>query len=142
MKEVTFMLPDGSYVPLHSHVTEVGLITKHFIDCGGTVRYEKSASFQLWHADDIDHRLTPEKFLKILGLSAKVLGDEDLEIEAEYQSDTIGRYGLHFNGKSFVLTTKHTACLAQDTCGVPQQKQKVALADLNSNCCSPGSGCC
>jgi hypothetical protein len=28
------------YVPEHFHVTEVGLITKNFIDCGGKVRNE------------------------------------------------------------------------------------------------------
>jgi hypothetical protein len=31
---VNFQLPDGSFVPEHFHVTEVGLITRHFIDCG------------------------------------------------------------------------------------------------------------
>jgi hypothetical protein len=35
--ELTFTLPNGTKVPSHFHVTEVGVITKHFIDCGGTV---------------------------------------------------------------------------------------------------------
>ena len=48
-------------VPSHFHVTEVGKITKHFIDCGGTVRNEEVVNFQLWQADDYDHRLHPEK---------------------------------------------------------------------------------
>jgi len=37
---VNFILADGTAVPEHFHVTEVGLITKNFIDCGGTVRQE------------------------------------------------------------------------------------------------------
>jgi hypothetical protein len=60
MSAVTFVLPNGSIVPQHFHVTEVGQITKHFIDCGGTVRDEKTANFQLWEANDFDHRLAPQ----------------------------------------------------------------------------------
>jgi hypothetical protein len=143
VQEVNFKLPQGNYVPTHFHVTEVGLITKHFIDCGGTVRHEKTANFQLWNADDVDHRLTPEKFLKIIFLSDKILGDEDLQIEVEYQTETIGKYDLSFNGKEFILTTKQTACLAMDSCGVPTEKQKISLSELTPTaCCTPGSGCC
>ena len=47
---LVFELPNGTTVPAHFHVTEVGLVTKHFIDCGGTVRNEKVANFQLWEA--------------------------------------------------------------------------------------------
>ena len=70
---------------------------------------------------------------------------EDLEIEVEYQSETIGKYDLEFNGKNFILTSKQTACLAQDKCGVDPQKQKVKLSSLavaNESCCTPGGGCC
>lgn len=134
---VNFRLPDGSHVPSHFHITEVGLVTKHFIDCGGTERKETVASFQLWEADDFDHRLAPQKFLRILELSQKVLGDNDnLEIEVEYQQGTIGKYGLEFNGQDFVLTSKQTACLAQDACGIP------SLRVTNNECSTPGSGCC
>ena len=35
---IAFQLPNGELVPSHFHVTEVGKITKHFIDCGGVVR--------------------------------------------------------------------------------------------------------
>ena len=95
---VNFILENGTKVPDHFHVTEVGVITKHFIDCGGTVRDEKVANFQLWNANDTDHRLRPQKLLNIIALSEKVLGIEDLEVEVEYQADTIGKYGIRFNG--------------------------------------------
>ncbi|HET6227927.1 MAG TPA: DUF6428 family protein [Bacteroidia bacterium] len=140
---VNFKLENGTTVPEHFHVTEVGVITKHFIDCGGTVRNEKVANFQLWNANDTDHRLKPGKLLNIIALSEKVLGMEDLEIEVEYQSDTIGKYGLEFQNGGFVLTTKQTDCLAKDNCGVPAEKQKVSLSDLKKEtqpCCAPG--CC
>lgn len=145
LEDVTFQLPNGSIVPEHFHVTEVGIITKHFIDCGGTVRTEKAANFQLWNANDVDHRLKPAKLKGIIELSEKVLGMEDLEVEVEYQSETIGKYGLEFNGKHFVLTSKQTDCLAKDKCGIPEEKLKMNLADLptaTAACCSPSSGCC
>lgn len=142
---VNFQLENGSQVPEHFHVTEVGVITKHFIDCGGTVRNEKVANFQLWNANDTDHRLKPKKLLDIIALSEKVLGMEDLEIEVEYQAETIGKYELGFNGKDFVLQNKQTNCLAQDKCGIPADKLKVNISQVvasASACCTPGGGCC
>jgi hypothetical protein len=47
LQDVVFELPDGTLVPNHFHVTEVGIVSKHFIDCGGTVRDERVANFQL-----------------------------------------------------------------------------------------------
>lgn len=135
---LNFKLPDGSYVPVHFHVTEVGLITKHFVDCGGVIRTEKVANFQLWEAGDYDHRLAPQKFLHILDLSKKILGDDDLPVEVEYQQSTIGKFGLEFDGKNFLLTAKQTACLAQDACGIPADK----LPKNTMSCCSPKGGCC
>ena len=145
---IGFQLPNGELVPKHFHVTEVGKITKRFIDCGGVVRNEEVANFQLWNADDYNHRLHPEKLLNIIELSENVLKIEDLEIEVEYQtqindSETIGKFGLDFDGLNFLLTTKQTNCLAQDQCGIPEGKQKVKLSDLNKEpCCAPDSNCC
>lgn len=145
IQELNFELPDGTLVPQHFHVTEVGQINKHFIDCGGTVRNEKAVNFQLWEAGDFDHRLAPQKLNDIIALSEKVLGIEDAEIEVEYQSSTIGKYGLDFDGKNLLLTTKQTACLASDKCGSADEKQKLKLSDLQpaaKGCCTPGGGCC
>lgn len=46
VETVTFELENGGFVPEHFHVTEVGIVSKNFIDCGGTVRNEKVANFQ------------------------------------------------------------------------------------------------
>ncbi|MFC2108991.1 DUF6428 family protein [Bacteroidota bacterium] len=145
LKKIAFQLPNGDLVPSHFHVTEVGKVTKNFIDCGGTVRQERVANFQLWNADDYDHRLHPEKLLKIIELSEKVLNMGDFEIEVEYQhTETIGKYGLEFDGTHFLLTSKQTDCLAKDNCGIPEEKPKVKLSELTaqSNTCIPGNGCC
>ena len=137
---VSFKLEDGSFVPEHFHVTEVGVVSKHFIDCGGTVRIEKVSNFQLWNADDLEHRLKPGKLENIIALSEKVLGMEDLEIEVEYQTGTIGKYGLGFNGQHFILVNKQTACLAEENCGFP--KQKLQLSDLQTPGCATDGNCC
>lgn len=140
---VNFELENGTTVPQHFHVTEVGVVSKYFIDCGGTIRNEKVANFQLWNANDYDHRLKPAKLLNIIKLSEEKLGMEDLEIEVEYQAETIGKYDLGFNGKNFVLLAKKTACLAEDSCGIPKEKMKINLSELTmQNSCTPGGGCC
>ncbi|MCW3075598.1 MAG: hypothetical protein JWO32_207 [Bacteroidetes bacterium] len=144
-ESVNFQLPDGTFVPENFHVTEVGVIEKRFIDCGGTVRKEKVANFQLWNANDTAHRLKPQKLINIIALSERILGMEDLEIEVEYQSSTIGKYGLKFENDLFLLTAKQTDCLAKDNCGVPDKKQKITLSEIvneNKSCCVPGDKCC
>lgn len=142
LDNVEFQLENGNMVPEHFHVTEIGEINKKFIDCGGVIRDEKTINFQLWNANDFDHRLKPEKLLQIIKLSEEKLGIEDAEVEVEYQEGTIGKFDLEFNGKQFVLKNKHTACLASDACGVPVQKQKIQLSSLPKSCCTPNSGCC
>jgi len=139
---IAFQLPDGSLVPSHFHVTEVGKVSKSFIDCGGTLRHEEVANFQLWEADDYDHRLHPEKLVHIIELSQEKLQIGDLPIEVEYQGVTIGKYDLAHNGEYFELVTKHTDCLAKDNCGVPEDKMTVDLANMTGNSCTPGGGCC
>ncbi|WP_338731976.1 DUF6428 family protein [Mangrovimonas cancribranchiae] len=143
LQNIAFKLPNGELVPSHFHITEVGQINKKFIDCGGTLRDESVISLQLWNANDYDHRLYPEKLVHILELSEEKLGLKDLDIEVEYQGETIQKFGLDFNGENFLLTTKQTDCLAKDNCGIPVEKPKVKLANLsNEPCCSPDGNCC
>lgn len=144
--DIRFLLPDGEALPAHVHITEVGQVNKHFIDCGGTIRTEQKVSFQLWESVDTWHRLTPHKLVHIIELSEQKVGVGNNEIEVEYQAQTISKYGVEFNGTAFVLTSQQTACLAQDQCGIPVEKTKTNLADLStantSSCCTPGGGCC
>ena len=144
LDKIAFQLPNGTLVPSHFHVTEVGKVTKDFIDRGGTVRHEEVVNFQLWEAHDYDHRLHPKKLLNIIELSQNTLNIGDLDIEVEYQGDTIGKYNLDFDGINFLLTSKQTDCLAKDKCGIPTEKPRVRLSDIQkaSSCCKSTSDCC
>lgn len=143
LNSLQFKLSSGAAVPAHFHVTEVGLINKKFIDCGGTLRDEQVVNFQLWSASDIDHRLEPQKLLSIIKLSEKVLEMPDLEIEVEYQSETIGKFGLSIEGETFILESKQTACLAEEACGIDKPKVRLSsIVNSENAACAPGSGCC
>lgn len=143
INDISFQLPNGELVPKHFHVTEVGRVQKDYIDCGGTLRNELTANFQLWTADDHDHRLAPSKLLDILSMAQDKLGLGNFNIEVEYQGDTIGRYGLDYDGKNFNLISTMTDCLAKDNCGIPEKKVKVDLGSMiKGNSCDPNSGCC
>lgn len=139
LTEVNFKKPDGTEIPKHFHITEVGQITKKFIDCGGTIRNENVVSMQLWESIDFWHRLEPAKLISIIKLSQEKLDIEDHEVEIEYQSDTIGKYGIKFKNGIFVLTTKKTDCLASDLCGIPSVE---TIKETVNSSCTPGGGCC
>lgn len=143
MDTLSFKLPDGSTVPSHFHVTEVGKISKHFIDCGGTERVEEVVNFQLYYSTDYDHRLHPEKLVRIIQLSQERLNIPDVEVEVEYQGVTIQKFNLGLDGNSFELLTKATDCLAKDNCGIPEQrpeKRRIRISELST--CDPNSNCC
>ena len=139
-------LPDGRAVPAHFHVTEVGEVSKHFVDCGGKVRLEKKANLQLWSADDYNHRLEPSKLVKIIEIAERDLGLGNLEIEVEFQGETtIQKFGLKGEGNKLLLTGTATACLALEDCGLPPvvKKAAVSLAGFTAKGkCGPGGGCC
>ncbi|MFM2213181.1 MAG: hypothetical protein RL427_444 [Bacteroidota bacterium] len=145
LSNVAFQLPDGTFVPYHFHFTEIGKVTKHFIDCGGKVRKEEVANFQSWEANDYHHQLHPDNLVTIIERSEKVLGLPKLDIEVEYQRNvTIGKYNLEFDGKHFLLTGKQTDCLAKENCGITREKIKVRLSEGKTNltCCSNETNCC
>ena len=112
LETINFQLPNGKLVPSHFHITEVGHLSKKLVDCGQTIRNEDTISLQLWVSVDYTHRLDSENLIKLIEYSEKVLNLEDLEIEVEYQNKTIQKFGLDFDGKSFLLTNKHTSCKA------------------------------
>lgn len=138
---MTFVLPNGETVPAHFHLTEIGKISKHFIDCGGVLRREKRANLQLWSANDFDHRLQPEKLVTIIVMAEKTLHLGDLDVEVTYQGvSTIETYGLEVTKNGFQLLSLTTNCLAADACGIspeqlPQRESQKAKCDPASNCC-------
>lgn len=125
----------------HFHVTEIGRVTKDFVDCGGVRRSEVRCVLQTLVAADYDHRLDSTKFAKIVALADKLDLPDDAPVEVEHQErsvstdvlDAIERDGdkltLHFR-------PKQTACLAEDACNIAGL-QTLPLAD---SCCGEG-GC-
>ena len=136
-----FQLPNGQFVPANFHITEVGNVTRNYMDCGGLLREENKLNLQLWVASDTDHRLKPNSVLNILQLAEKQLGYSNLELEVEYQRSTVGRYKLAFDGAVFQLINTQTACLAPEQCGIPQEKPRVRVTSSGLSC-NPDSDCC
>jgi hypothetical protein len=135
--QLHLMLPDQSFVPAHFHVTEVGRVHKDFIDCGGTTRSTTACLLQVWVAKDYDHRLNAAKLASIVKLAAPLLKTTDLPVEIEYESGLVSQFPLADaeltpSGILFHLGTKHTACLAEDRCGINL---------VNTSSCN-APGCC
>ena len=84
--------------------------------------------------------------LKTMTLFAalKDAGVTSVNIRYEGQGDSGQVEDVEFDGTNFLLTAKQTNCLAQDKCGIPTEKLKVSLTDLNKPAatCTPGGGCC
>ncbi len=137
---VRFTLPDGREVPAAYHLTEVGQVSKDFIDCGGKLHSETRCVLQLWLGDDTAHRLHADKFAAILELADRVVTRGDLEVEVEYEDEVISQYplaGSKFAGDALVLhlSSKHTDCLARHLC-LPNE------AETSDACCAATSRCC
>lgn len=136
-KNIRFVLPTGSKIPPHAHVTEVARIDKQYIDCGGTFRNDSFCRLQVWFQDDTDHRLTAGKLLTILGKSESFLKTEDIEVDLEYEAPFISQFpvtNIEVQSSELVLNLglKHTACLAEDKCLPPRSILKP-LASLQSS---------
>mgnify|MGYP001237489993 FL=1 len=136
-----FQLPDGHFVPAHFHITEVGNLTRNYIDCGGIIRQENKLSIQRWVASDKDHRLKPDKVIDILKLAEKQFELSNIDVEVEYQQSTIGRFKLAFDGSVYQLINTNTTCLALDKCGISQEKARVRFTASGLSC-NPESNCC
>lgn len=141
-----WQLPDGLQVPSHYHVTEIGKVSKRFLDCGGTERTVETCVLQLWVANDTDHRLQTQKLAKIIESARFISGDLLVEVEHEsplitvvkenkcVDDTTVAIYPVvdvivDNDGLIVNLGTKHTNCLAPEKCG------------LNVLSCGE-SGCC
>lgn len=135
-RQLRFVLPDGERIPAHAHITEVARIDKRFIDCGGVFRTDKFCRFQVWVADDLDHRFTAGKLLGILRQAAPVLNGDDLEVDIEHEREYITQHpvaSVEPEGSELLLrlSTRHTDCLAKDTCGTASPtNQAIAFRPL------------
>jgi hypothetical protein len=135
-KFFSLQLPGGASVPQAFHVTEVGYVSKTFIDCGGKVHTVQTCQLQAWIGPDVDHRIEAGKMASILNKAQAIVPNDFLDLEIEYEDEVISQYQV---GEAVVsddavtlhLTHKHTDCLAQELCIVPA-----------GGGCTPGGGCC
>jgi hypothetical protein len=133
---VRFVLPNGECIPAHAHVTEVGHVSKTFIDCGGITGKSEAVLLQTHVGDDTRHRLSSSRFSKILDLGDRVLPHDQLEVEVEYDCCVVAQYpitetwsaGEHLD---LILGNKRTQCLARER----------AKIEVESSCCAV-AGCC
>ncbi|MAY82788.1 MAG: hypothetical protein CMP59_01505 [Flavobacteriales bacterium] len=142
LSKMEFKLPSGETVAPHYHITEVGKISKAFIDCGGKYREESKVSLQLYIAEDFDHRLSAAKTKAIVEGCETKLALDDLEVEVEYQGRTIEKYGLRAMEGGFEMTSTQTDCLAKDGCGIEKPKVKLSEIGKSEAYCDPNSNCC
>jgi hypothetical protein len=137
-KQFLLQLPNSKTVPQSFHITEVGLVSKTFIDCGGKVHTVQTCQLQAWIGPDVDHRIEAGKMADILKISAAIVPSDTLELEIEYEDEVISQYPVAEaivtdEAVTLLLTTKHTDCLAKELCLVPSEN--------GASCCGP-SGCC
>jgi hypothetical protein len=132
-----FILPSADYIPAHAHVTEVGHVVRHFIDCGGLTGKEEKVVLQTHVGNDTDHRLRSDRFAKILELGNRVIPSADLDIDVEYDCCVVAQYpiaevapdGEHL---SLILRRGRTQCRAQER----RPSETAAL------CCATSATCC
>ncbi|MEP6938027.1 MAG: DUF6428 family protein [Chthoniobacterales bacterium] len=133
-----FILPDGDQIPAHAHVTEVGHLVKNFVDCGGLIGHAETVVLQTHVGDDTEHRLTSDRFAKILRLGDRVLPHDRLEVEVEYDCCVVAQYPIAEVRRAgdyldIALGKKRTQCLARERAQSPPAEPA---------CCGTGSSCC
>jgi hypothetical protein len=129
-----FVLPDGQRIPAHAHVTEVGHVSKTFIDCGGVTGKRETVVVQTHVMEDTDHRLDAGRFAKILDLGDRVVPSDRLDVEVEYDCCIVSRYpvaktvvaGEHLD---LILENQRTNCLARE------RRESEATCCAGANCC-------
>ena len=121
-----FIFPDGATIPGHFHITEVGHVSKRFIDCGGKLQEPTETCVLQTHvAGDVDHRLTGAVFAKILDIGRQVLPHDKLEVEIEYDRCVLSQYpitsaAVNREHIDFHLARKETECLAKGRSGIEE----------------------
>jgi hypothetical protein len=142
-KPFKLLLPGGAEVPQSFHVTEVGYVKKHFLDCGERYHQSNVVQLQAWVGEDKDHRLIAGKLMRILSKASQNIlppdaGEFPVEIEYENLELTqfcIEDYEVESGAVVLHLTAKHTDCLAKDRCLTP------APASAAASSCGAGGRC-
>lgn len=130
---ITLALPDGTTAPAHFHITEVGAVSKSFVDCGGKRHSEQACVLQVWLANDYNHRIEAGKLARILNAASDLFDSQDvLPVEFEHEAPVLTRLPIDSAEVSggqitFHLSLKKADCLAKDIC-IP--KPDFTLPDI------------
>jgi hypothetical protein len=132
-----FILPDGSQIPPHMHVTEVGHVVRKFIDCGGVIGKEENIVLQTRAGSDVEHRLGSDGLAKILRLGRRVLPATDLDVSVEYDCCVVSQYPISdvkTDGADLhlILSANRTQC---------RERERREMREANS-CCGASANCC
>jgi len=160
-KQLRFYLPNNEMIPAHYHMTDVGSVSRNFIDCGGHTRTEHQVQIQLWLGADTQHRLTAQTTAKILQQSQFILNllpdTNNSELLIEYKTDLVSLYPIERIEQTedtinLHLTLSKTQCLAairhqqeidnNATSSCCSSSNKTSITQ--SSCCSPSAktSCC
>lgn len=131
-----FVLPDGDLIPAHAHLTEVGYSAKHSIDCGGVIGHHETVVLQMHVGTDLEHRLTSDRFARILDSSSRVVPHDNLEVEVEHDCCVVARYPVKkiapgWESVDVMLAKNKTQCLA-----------RVRAETAEASTCCGTAGCC
>jgi len=140
-KSIIFTLPNEEVVPASFHITDVGVVNRHLIDCGGQTRTEEQVHLQLWTGKDYDHRVTTDTANRILNQSQSVINKikepKTAQVLVEYQLDwhgipifslfAVNDMQASDTEVNILLSTIQTACLA---------------AERSNSECGVSEGCC
>lgn len=118
---MTLALPDGTEAPAHFHITEIGAVSKSFLDCGGKSHSEQACVLQVWVADDYDHRIQAGKLARILKAASDLFESTDVPVEFEHEAPVLTRLPIESVDTendllTFHLSHKKADCLAKDIC--------------------------
>ena len=95
-------------IPTGFHVIDAGVKAKNLIDQWGNLKHTHDFSFKLWHGNgrDSGEGLVAEKFLPIIYKILDPYGSPNLNVEVEYEGNTLEVYGLSWAGSCFMLCHK------------------------------------
>ena len=118
---LSLALPDGTTVPPHFHITEVGALSKSFVDCGGRPHSEQSCVLQVWLAHDYNHRIEAGKLARILDAARDLFETTEIPVEFEHEAPVLTRLPIDSHHLAdgqiiFQLSLKKADCLAKDIC--------------------------
>lgn len=132
---VGFVFDDGEMIPQHFHLSEIGYITKNFVDGTGSIRKVELVQLQVWLGDDEPCPLTGAELAQLLDVAKHQLPSGDLDVEVEYEGCVISQYAVE---AALDTGTKLLFQLADKRMDSPAKS--VAAAGTAS--CNGSTGCC